>query len=104
MPRPVPGPGGLAPAFLKGGARAGEGWVFAEAYDAAGLIARAAEATSATDAERGGVAQRLFLLTYPGITRPLSFHPTHRVRIEPGIFLYRIEDGRARFLGPYTTV
>ncbi|MFD0343601.1 bifunctional serine/threonine-protein kinase/ABC transporter substrate-binding protein [Streptomyces sp. NPDC127117] len=77
----------------------------AEAYDAAGLIARAARTTSAADAERGGIAQRLFRTTHPGITRTLSFHAsTRQVRTETGMFLYRISDGRARFLGLYSKV
>ncbi|MFD3658193.1 hypothetical protein [Streptomyces sp. NPDC058620] len=37
-------------------------------------------------------------------TRPLSFHPTRQVRPERGIFLYRIEEGRARFFGSYAKV
>ncbi|MHC3462826.1 bifunctional serine/threonine-protein kinase/ABC transporter substrate-binding protein [Streptomyces flavovirens] len=73
----------------------------AEAYDAVGLIARAAETTSAAAGDRGGIARRLFLLTYQGISRPLSFRTTRRVRSETGMFLYRAEGGRARFLGPY---
>jgi ABC-type branched-subunit amino acid transport system substrate-binding protein len=76
----------------------------AEAYDAAGLIARAAGTTSAADAERGGVAQRLFRTTHRGITRTLSFHSTRQVRTELGMFLYRVQDGRARFLGLYSKV
>ncbi|MFK4210926.1 bifunctional serine/threonine-protein kinase/ABC transporter substrate-binding protein [Streptomyces sp. NPDC030920] len=76
----------------------------AEAYDAVGLIARAVPATGAAP-ERGGVAQRLFRASHPGITRTLSFSSAVRkVRIETGIFLYRVEHGRARFLGPYTKV
>lgn len=76
----------------------------AEAYDAVGLIARAVRTTSATTAERGGVAQRLFLLDYQGISRRISFHGAHQVRTGTGMFLYRVEDGRARWLGPYGTV
>ncbi|MFF4081076.1 bifunctional serine/threonine-protein kinase/ABC transporter substrate-binding protein [Streptomyces sp. NPDC001777] len=76
----------------------------AEAYDAVGLIARAARATSATGAEREGIAQRLFLTTHKGITRTISFRPSRQLRFEEGIFLYRVEDGRARFLGPYLKV
>ncbi|WP_326768457.1 bifunctional serine/threonine-protein kinase/ABC transporter substrate-binding protein [Streptomyces sp. NBC_01591] len=77
----------------------------AEAYDAVGLTVRAARTTSAAEAERGGVAQRLFRTSHPGITRTLSFHSsTRQVRIETGMFLYRVQGGRARFLGPYTKV
>lgn len=76
----------------------------AEAYDAVGLIAREARATSATGAEREGIAQRLFLTTHKGITRTVAFRPSRQPRFEEGIFLYRVEDGRARFLGPYLKV
>ncbi|MES9557529.1 MULTISPECIES: ABC transporter substrate-binding protein [unclassified Streptomyces] len=77
----------------------------AEAYDAVGLIARAAPATGEAAPERGGVAQRLFRTSHPGITRTLSFSSAVRkVRSETGMFLYRVEHGRARFLGPYTKV
>ncbi|MFF9567153.1 bifunctional serine/threonine-protein kinase/ABC transporter substrate-binding protein [Streptomyces sp. NPDC014685] len=76
----------------------------AEAYDAVGLIARATSATSATGAEREGIAQRLFLTTHKGITRTISFHSSRQLRFEEGIFLYRVEGGRARSLGPYLKV
>ncbi|MFD7855810.1 bifunctional serine/threonine-protein kinase/ABC transporter substrate-binding protein [Streptomyces microflavus] len=77
----------------------------AEAYDAVGLIARAAAATSAAGAERDGLAQRLFRTEHRGIVRTLAFHaPTRQVRYENGIFLYRVEKGRPRFLGPYGEV
>ncbi|WP_328864927.1 bifunctional serine/threonine-protein kinase/ABC transporter substrate-binding protein [Streptomyces sp. NBC_00304] len=76
----------------------------AEAYDAVGLIARAAGTTSATDALRGGIAQRVFRTQYRGITRRLAFDSSHLVPRKEGIFLYRIDDGRARFLGLYGSV
>ncbi|MFG2629377.1 hypothetical protein [Streptomyces sp. NPDC048473] len=43
-------------------------------------------------------------ISHPGITRTLSFYASHQVRYETGMFLYRVEDGRARFLGPYAKV
>ncbi|MFI7235842.1 ABC transporter substrate-binding protein [Streptomyces cyaneofuscatus] len=76
----------------------------AEAYDAVGLIARASAATSAggEGEERGGLAQRLFRTEHRGIVRTLTFQTTTRqVRHPGGIFLYRVEKGRPRFLGPY---
>uniref|UniRef100_A0AAU2VN06 Bifunctional serine/threonine-protein kinase/ABC transporter substrate-binding protein n=1 Tax=Streptomyces sp. NBC_00008 TaxID=2903610 RepID=A0AAU2VN06_9ACTN len=76
----------------------------AEAYDAVGLIARAAGTTSATDALRGGIAQRVFRTEYRGITRRLAFDSSRLVPRKEGIFLYRIDDGRARFLGLYGSV
>ncbi|MYW11758.1 ABC transporter substrate-binding protein, partial [Streptomyces sp. SID2563] len=76
----------------------------AETYDAVGLIARAARTTSAVDAPRDGVAGRILSTTYQGITRSLSFYDSHQVRPESGIFLHRVDGGRARFLGLHTSV
>lgn len=77
----------------------------AEAYDAVGLIARAAGATSASGEVRSGIPRRLVRTEHRGIVRTLAFDaPTLRVRFENGIFLYRIEKGRPRFLGPYGDV
>ncbi|MFH8515380.1 hypothetical protein ACH4CE_09735 [Streptomyces gelaticus] len=59
-----------------------------------------ARSTGATGAEREGIAQRLFRTSHPGISRTLSFSPSRRVRYETGLFLHRVEEGRARFLGP----
>ncbi|KQX43674.1 serine/threonine protein kinase [Streptomyces sp. Root63] len=77
----------------------------AEAYDAVGLIARAAGTTSASGEVRNGIAQRLVRTEHRGIVRTLAFDAsTRRVRIPDGIFLYRIEKGRPRFLGPFGDV
>ncbi|MFD3648428.1 bifunctional serine/threonine-protein kinase/ABC transporter substrate-binding protein [Streptomyces cyaneofuscatus] len=76
----------------------------AEAYDAVGLIARAAAATNAGGEaeERSGLAQRLFRTEHRGIVRTLTFQvSTRQVRHPGGIFLYRVAEGRPRFLGPY---
>ncbi|WNF30265.1 bifunctional serine/threonine-protein kinase/ABC transporter substrate-binding protein [Streptomyces sp. C11-1] len=74
----------------------------AEAYDAVHLIARAAGATSASGELRSGMARRLVRTEHRGIVRTLAFHAsTRQARHENGIFLYRIENGRPRFLGPY---
>ncbi|MFE3374338.1 bifunctional serine/threonine-protein kinase/ABC transporter substrate-binding protein [Streptomyces anulatus] len=77
----------------------------AEAYDAVGLIARAAGTTSASGEVRSGIARRLVRTEHRGIVRTLAFDAsTRRVRIPDGIFLYRIEKGRPRFLGPFGDV
>ncbi|WP_128818911.1 bifunctional serine/threonine-protein kinase/ABC transporter substrate-binding protein [Streptomyces sp. S063] len=74
----------------------------AEAYDAVGLIARAAGAAAAPGSVRGGMARLIRSTEHRGIVRPLAFRPSIRqVRYENGIFLYRIEQGRPRFLGPF---
>ncbi|MFE6665311.1 bifunctional serine/threonine-protein kinase/ABC transporter substrate-binding protein [Streptomyces sp. NPDC057697] len=102
-PTAVPAAKAFTAAYRKRFGAAPGRWA-AEAYDAAGLIAAAARSTSATGAEREGIAQRLFRTTHRGITRTLSFRTSRQVRYETGIFLYRVEHGRARFLGPYTEV
>ncbi|QYA97568.1 ABC transporter substrate-binding protein [Streptomyces anulatus] len=77
----------------------------AEAYDAVGLIARAAGTTSASGEVRSGIARRIVRAEHRGIVRTLAFDAsTRRVRIPDGIFLYRIEKGRPRFLGPFGDV
>ncbi|WP_445395322.1 protein kinase domain-containing protein [Streptomyces sp. LE64] len=77
----------------------------AEAYDAVGLIARATGTTSASGEVRRGVGQRLVRTEHRGIVRTLAFHATTRsVRHENAVHLYRIENRRPRFLGPYQEV
>ncbi|MEU3071224.1 bifunctional serine/threonine-protein kinase/ABC transporter substrate-binding protein [Streptomyces sp. NPDC006906] len=77
----------------------------AEAYDAVGLIARAAATTGGPWEIRGGMARRLLRTEHRGIVRQLAFRPSIRqVRYDNGIFLYRIEQGRPRFLGPFREV
>lgn len=77
----------------------------AEAYDAVGLIARAAGTTSASGEVRSGIARRLVRTEHRGIVRTLAFDAsTRQVRIPDGIFLYRIEKDRPRFLGPFRDV
>ncbi|MFE0692681.1 bifunctional serine/threonine-protein kinase/ABC transporter substrate-binding protein [Streptomyces sp. NPDC058869] len=77
----------------------------AEAYDAVGLIARAAATTGGPWEIRGGMARRLLRTEHRGIVRLLAFRPSIRqVRYDNGIFLYRIEQGRTRFLGPFREV
>lgn len=75
----------------------------AETYDAVGLIAQAGRTTSATT-PRDGVAARILRTEYQGITRRLSFYDSRQVLYATGIFLYRVDKGRARFLGPYSSV
>ncbi|MFB7917363.1 bifunctional serine/threonine-protein kinase/ABC transporter substrate-binding protein [Streptomyces sp. NPDC056061] len=99
-PSALPGAKAFTAAHRKRFGTAPARWA-AEAYDAVGLIARAAGTTSAAGGERGGVVQRLFRTSHPGITRTVSFHPSRQVKYETGIFLYRVEKGRARFFGPY---
>ncbi|MPY40551.1 ABC transporter substrate-binding protein, partial [Streptomyces phyllanthi] len=77
----------------------------AEAYDALGLAAEGLRLLGPDGAERGGMARRLRTLTYRGICKEMSFNGTTlQISSEPGLFLYRVEDGSARFLGQYQKV
>ncbi|MEU6538498.1 bifunctional serine/threonine-protein kinase/ABC transporter substrate-binding protein [Streptomyces sp. NPDC047000] len=79
----------------------------AEAYDAVGLIARAATALApATVIEHGQVTERLFRTTYDGVAKSISFSRdgTHLMDPQRTSFLYRVEKGVFRFLGRYDQV
>lgn len=77
----------------------------AEAYDALGLAAEGLRLLGPDGVERGGMTRRLRTLTYQGICKEWSFNRTTlQMASEPGLFLYRVEKARARFLGQYETV
>ncbi|MFD4775235.1 bifunctional serine/threonine-protein kinase/ABC transporter substrate-binding protein, partial [Streptomyces sp. NPDC058427] len=100
-PAELPSAKGFTAAYRERFGSAPATWA-AEAYDAVGLIARVGRPGRATGSARDGVGQRILRGDYRGITRRLSFYDTtHQVRYESGIYLYRVDKGRARFLGPY---
>ncbi|MER5432661.1 bifunctional serine/threonine-protein kinase/ABC transporter substrate-binding protein [Streptomyces sp. NPDC002588] len=77
----------------------------AEAYDALGLAAEGLRLLGPDGVERGGMTRGLRTLTYQGVCKELSFDSTTlQMSSNPGLFLYRVESGRARFLGQYQTV
>ncbi|CAL9677197.1 Serine_threonine-protein kinase PknD [Streptomyces sp. enrichment culture] len=81
----------------------------AEAYDAVGLIARTLGALGAgnTDIEPSQVAERLFHTTHEdAVAKPIRFlsDTTHSLDPRGGSFLYQVQDGTFRFLGPYDQV
>ncbi|WP_460066822.1 bifunctional serine/threonine-protein kinase/ABC transporter substrate-binding protein [Streptomyces sp. YKOK-I1] len=77
----------------------------AEAYDALGLAAEGLRLLGPDGVERGGVTRRLRTLTYQGVCKKMSFDATTLQLVhQPGLFLYRVEEGRARFLGQYEKV
>ncbi|MER6954222.1 bifunctional serine/threonine-protein kinase/ABC transporter substrate-binding protein [Streptomyces sp. NPDC000618] len=77
----------------------------AEAYDALGLAAEGLRLLGPDGVERGGMTRRLRTLTYRGVSKELSFNRTTlQILSGPALFLYRVEEGRARFLGRYETV
>ncbi|MEI5102211.1 bifunctional serine/threonine-protein kinase/ABC transporter substrate-binding protein [Streptomyces sp. PmtG] len=74
----------------------------AEAYDAVLCVAQAIRELGPDRAERGAVSRRLVTLTHRGVAKTLSFSDTTQtLNADPGMFTYRIKDGRPRFLGHY---
>ncbi|MGW2048480.1 bifunctional serine/threonine-protein kinase/ABC transporter substrate-binding protein [Streptomyces sp. NPDC001858] len=77
----------------------------AEAYDALGLAAEGLRLLGPDGVERGGMTRRLRTLAYRGVSKEVSFNRTTlQIIVEPALFLYRVEEGRPRFLGRYETV
>ncbi|WP_416982703.1 bifunctional serine/threonine-protein kinase/ABC transporter substrate-binding protein [Streptomyces sp. T028] len=77
----------------------------AEAFDALGLAAEGLRLLGRDGVERGGVTRRLRTLTYRGVCKKVSFNRTTlQLDYTPGLFLYQVKKGRARFLGQYETV
>ncbi|MER6531433.1 bifunctional serine/threonine-protein kinase/ABC transporter substrate-binding protein [Streptomyces sp. NPDC001508] len=77
----------------------------AEAYDAAGLVVRALTAVGTGPVDTGTLAHWLRSLSYRGVTRTIVFRSdTGTVRIDPGLFLWRVTHGTPVFLGQYQQV
>ncbi|MFE5858481.1 bifunctional serine/threonine-protein kinase/ABC transporter substrate-binding protein [Streptomyces sp. NPDC056500] len=79
-----------------------------EAYDAVHFIARGIEELNTDRVPRGALQSRLRTLAYRGLVKPIAFRATTTMFDEAagraGMYLHRIEGGRARFLGPYLQV
>ncbi|MFF0227857.1 bifunctional serine/threonine-protein kinase/ABC transporter substrate-binding protein [Streptomyces sp. NPDC004629] len=77
----------------------------AEAYDAAGLVARALTAVRAGPVDTGTLVHRLRSLSFRGVTRTIGFQSdTGTVQMNPGLFLWRVTGGTPVFLGQYQRV
>ncbi|WP_200258860.1 bifunctional serine/threonine-protein kinase/ABC transporter substrate-binding protein [Streptomyces sp. HSG2] len=74
----------------------------AEAYDATGLVLHALAELPARRRERGDLATAIRTTTYEGVTQELSFTPDNGARTldQTGVYLWTVEDGRFRCLGP----
>lgn len=76
-----------------------------EAYDAVHLIAEALRPPEAGGPERGSTVRRLHAVTLDGLAKPLRFFGRPgSFDVVPGICLYRVTDGQARYLGRTGTV
>lgn len=77
----------------------------AEAYDAVLLIAQGLRELGPERTERGALVRRLGSLTLEGVTKTIAFDDLSRALVaDDALFLYRVEDGAPRFLGPYEQV
>ncbi|WP_199553238.1 ABC transporter substrate-binding protein [Streptomyces sp. N35] len=71
-----------------------------EAYDAVLCLASAMSALGPGRIERGAIVGRVEKATYKGLAKTITISPsTHALDIGSGLFLWRIEKGRERFLG-----
>ncbi|MFE3021412.1 bifunctional serine/threonine-protein kinase/ABC transporter substrate-binding protein [Streptomyces sp. NPDC059256] len=79
-----------------------------EAYDAVHFIARGIEELNTDRFPHGALQSRLRTLAYSGVGKSIAFRSTTTMFDEAagrvGMYLHRIEGGRARFLGPYLQV
>jgi ABC-type branched-subunit amino acid transport system substrate-binding protein len=74
----------------------------AEAYDVVGLIAQALREPDPQGVDREALARRLRAVRYRGITKTYGFERGNgSLTPGTGLFLYRVEEGRFRFLGDY---
>ncbi|MFI2200120.1 bifunctional serine/threonine-protein kinase/ABC transporter substrate-binding protein [Streptomyces sp. NPDC020192] len=77
----------------------------AEAYDAAGMVTTALTAAGTGHVDPGNVAHRLRALSYRGVTRTFAFGASDGVvQMNPGLFLWRVQNGKPVFLGQYQQV
>ncbi|WEP00475.1 bifunctional serine/threonine-protein kinase/ABC transporter substrate-binding protein [Streptomyces sp. FXJ1.172] len=77
----------------------------AEAYDALGMVADVLTDSGAGPVDPGSLSHRLRSVSYQGITRTFAFDAsTGAVDLNPGLFLWRVRQGRPDFLGQYQKV
>ncbi|MCM2393878.1 bifunctional serine/threonine-protein kinase/ABC transporter substrate-binding protein [Streptomyces albipurpureus] len=80
----------------------------AEAYDAVLFLAQGMRELGEGRVRRSALVNRLRQLKYQGITKPIAFRSSTQSFDETsqrvGLYLHRVEGGRARFLGPYLQV
>ncbi|BAG18010.1 MULTISPECIES: bifunctional serine/threonine-protein kinase/ABC transporter substrate-binding protein [Streptomyces] len=71
----------------------------AEAYDAVGLIAACAEGLGREKVGRQDLLPALRTTTYKGVSKSYAFEPANGTYTGTGVFVYRVERGRFRYIG-----
>ncbi|MEU3204816.1 bifunctional serine/threonine-protein kinase/ABC transporter substrate-binding protein [Streptomyces cyaneofuscatus] len=71
----------------------------AEAYDAAGLIAACAEGLGRESVTRQDMLPVLRSTRYKGVSKSYAFEPANGMYAGTGVFIYRVERGRFRYIG-----
>ncbi|MEU2293506.1 bifunctional serine/threonine-protein kinase/ABC transporter substrate-binding protein [Streptomyces bacillaris] len=71
----------------------------AEAYDAVGLIAACVEGTGRTSVTRQDMLPVLRTTRYKGVSKSYAFEPANGMYAGTGVFIYRVERGKFRYVG-----
>lgn len=71
----------------------------AEAYDAVGLIATCAEGLGRETVTRQDMLPVLRSTRYKGVSKSYAFEPANGMYTGTGVFIYRVERGRFRYIG-----
>ncbi|MEU4027720.1 bifunctional serine/threonine-protein kinase/ABC transporter substrate-binding protein [Streptomyces anulatus] len=71
----------------------------AEAYDAVGLIAACAEGLGREKVSRQDLLPALRTTSYKGVSKSYAFEPANGMYTGTGVFVYRVERGRFRYIG-----
>ncbi|MEV7652574.1 bifunctional serine/threonine-protein kinase/ABC transporter substrate-binding protein [Streptomyces anulatus] len=71
----------------------------AEAYDAVGLIAACAEGLGREKVSRQDLLPALRTTSYKGVSKSYAFEAANGMYTGTGVFLYRVERGRFRYIG-----
>ncbi|GFN08419.1 hypothetical protein Smic_69750 [Streptomyces microflavus] len=71
----------------------------AEAYDAVGLIAACAEGLGRETVTRQDMLPVLRSTRYKGVSKSYAFEPANGMYTGTGVFIYRVERGRFRYIG-----
>ncbi|MFJ9145825.1 bifunctional serine/threonine-protein kinase/ABC transporter substrate-binding protein [Streptomyces griseus] len=71
----------------------------AEAYDAVGLIAACAEGLGRETVSRQDLLPALRTTSYKGVSKSYAFESANGMYTGTGVFIYRVERGRFRYIG-----
>ncbi|MEU2071037.1 bifunctional serine/threonine-protein kinase/ABC transporter substrate-binding protein [Streptomyces anulatus] len=71
----------------------------AEAYDAVGLIAACARGLGRERISRQDLLPALRATSYKGVSKSYAFEPANGMYTGTGVFVYRVERGRFRYIG-----